>query len=337
MVSRALLTYIASRTATYIATILMAFTITFILLRAMPVSAVETIIASMTAQGQVYDPKALMQLRRSLYELFGLTGSPIEQYFRFLYRFLTLDFGPSILAFPTPVKELILDKLPWTVGLLGFSVIISWTVGNMLGTLAAVFEGTRFSKVLQSVALVIYPIPYYIMALVLIYLFAYLIPIFPLTSGAGIISQAITLEAVVDLVRRSALPALSIIIVGMLGWWFLSSRTLTLNVLSEDFTVYAELRGLPRNYILRKYVLRNILLPQTTALGLALGTIFSGALLTEIIFAYPGLGLLMYRAIANGDYSTALGVLSFSMIGVATATYILDLIYPFIDPRVRYR
>jgi len=337
MVSRALLMYIASRAATFAATIFLAFTITFLLLRAMPVSAVENIIASMTAQGQVYDPKALIQLRRSLYELFGLTGSPVEQYFRFLYRFLTLDFGPSILAFPTPVRELIMNRLPWTVGLLGFSVVIAWIIGNILGTLAAVFEGTKLSKALQSIALVIYPIPYYIMALVLIYLFAYLIPIFPLTSGAGVLTQGLTPAAIMDLIRRSTLPALSIIIPGMLGWWFLSSRTLTLNVLSEDYTVYAELRGLPRSYILRRYVLRNILLPQTTALGLALGTIFSGALLTEVIFAYPGLGQLMYRAIANGDYSTALGVLSLSIIGVATATFILDIIYPFIDPRVRYR
>jgi len=291
----------------------------------------------MTAQGQVYDPKALIALRKSLYELFGLTGSVMEQYFKYLYRFFVMDYGPSIIAFPTPAKDIIMNRLPWTIGLLGFSTVIAWVVGNIIGTLTAFFEGSRISKLLESVAVVIYPIPYYIMALILVYLFAFLIPIFPLTGGAGIISGQFTIEVIVDLIRRSMLPALSIIITGALGWWFLSSRTLTINVLSEDFSVYAELRGLPRTHILRKYVLKNILLPQVTALGLSLGMIFSGALLTEIIFAYPGLGELMYRAVSTGDYATAIGVLSFSILGVATATYILDIIYPLIDPRVRYR
>ncbi len=328
--------YFFVRIVYFFLTLFTAFTITYILIRLMPVDAVENIIAQMTAQGQVYDPAALNELRQQLREMFGLTGSPIEQYMRYLISIFTLNFGPSILSFPTPATELIMRQLPWTIGLLTFSVIISWVAGNLIGIIASVHEGSRVSKILQAIALTIYPIPYYIMALVLIFLFAYLIPLFPLT-GSVTIFEEFTIDTVISIVRGATLPALSIIIVSMLGWWFLSSRILTLNTLSEDFVEYAVIRGLPWKHIFRKYLMKNILLPQVTALGLALGSIFSGAILTEAVFAYPGLGLLLYRAIANGDISTALGIVTLSIYAVALATLILDLIYPLIDPRVRYK
>ncbi|MEL9940373.1 MAG: ABC transporter permease [Ignisphaera sp.] len=289
----------------------------------------------MTSLGTVYDPQALIALRESLYEIFGLKGSLWDQYITFLRRFLTMDFGPSTISFPTPAKYLVWRQLPWTIGLLATTTIISWVIGNVLGAISSFRRGSRISKVLQAMALTLYPIPYYIMALVLVYLFAYLIPLFPLTGGAPV--SEISLTTIFDIIYRSFLPALSIILPSMLGWWFLSSSTLTLNVMSEDYYLYAELRGLPRDLIFRRYIMRNILLPQTTALALSLGNIFGGALLTEVIFAYPGLGQLLYRAVGMGDYATAMTILSLSIIGVATATLIIDLIYPFIDPRVRYR
>ena len=328
--------YFFTRIIYFFLTLYTAFTITYILIRLMPVDAVENIIAQMTAQGQVYDPAALNELRQQLYEIFGFTGSPIEQYFRYLLSIFTLNFGPSILAFPTPSIELIWRQLPWTIGLLTVSVVISWVAGNLIGIIASVREGSRISKILQAVALTIYPIPYYIMALILIFFFAYLIPLFPLTGSTAIFEE-INLDTVINIVKGATLPALSIIIVSMLGWWFLSSRILTLNTLSEDFIEYAMIRGLPWRHIFRRYLMKNILLPQVTALGLALGSIFSGAILTEVVFAYPGLGQLLYRAISNGDISTALGIVTLSIYAVALATLILDLIYPLIDPRVRYK
>ncbi|WP_350309078.1 ABC transporter permease [Ignisphaera cupida] len=331
-----LIKYIISRFASYITTIFISFTFIFLLLKAMPTSIVEAIIASMTSLGMVYDPQGLIMLRESLYEIFGLKGSLWDQYITFLRRFLTLDFGPSTISFPTPAKELVYRQLPWTLGLLSTTTVLSWLIGNMLGALASFKRESRVSKVLRSVAVTLYPIPYYIMALVLVYLLAYLVPLFPIVGG-GVSTEKITLNTILEIVYRSALPALSIMIPSMLGWWFLSSSTLTLTVMSEDYYIYGELRGLPRSRIFQRYILRNILLPQTTALALALGGIFGGALLTEAIFAYPGLGQLLYRAVGMGDYATAMSILSLSIIGIATATLIIDIIYPFIDPRVRYR
>lgn len=336
-VSLGLIKYIALRTFFYIFTIFVALTVIFFLIRLAPGNPIENIIELMLSQGSVYDPEAINMLRNSLYEMFGLKGSLFEQYINFMRRLLVFDFGPSLSNFPTPAIELIMMRLPWTIGLLSMTTIISWMVGNLLGALAGFFERSKFSKILQGIALTLYPIPYYVMALVMIFLFTYLIPLFPLSGGISILSEKITLEVITNLIWHAMLPALSLIIIGTLGWWFMSSRTLTINTKTEDFVTYAEIRGVSENRILRKYIIRNILMPQVTALGLALGSIFSGALLTEVIFAYPGLGDLLWRAINARDYNTIMGVTSLSTIAVATATYILDLIYPLIDPRVRYK
>lgn len=336
--SKQVLRYIAMRTIVYVATIFSGVTLTYIIVKAMPVDAVENILFGMISSvGAVYDPESVILLRKNLYEIFGIGGSPIESYLIFIRRIFTFDFGPSTIAYPTPASELVFNRLPWTIGLLLVSTIITWTTGNLLGVIAGYFRDRKFARVLEGIAITLYPIPYYIMALILIFLFAYLLRIFPLGGGLSIIPEKFDLQLILNIVWHSLLPAASLILPGALGWSFLSSRTLTMQTLAEDYTKYAEARGLPGSYILRRYVLRNILLPQTTVLALSLGGIFGGALLTEIIFTYPGVGSIAYRAIFSGDVYTLMAVLFLSMIGVATGTYLLDLIYPLIDPRVRYR
>jgi peptide/nickel transport system permease protein len=337
LVSKTLVRFIIIRTIVLILTLFTAFSFTFILLRSMPVSAVENVLAGLTVQGQVIDPQAIIELRKTLYEIFGLTGSPIEQYYSYLRRFLTLDFGPSIMSYPTPARDIIFSRLPWTISLLAFTTVLSWVLGNVLGVFASINRKKGVSKVLVSLSLTLYPIPYYIMALVLIFLFCYLIPVFPLVGGFGEMSFKDIISFIRDWLYKSTLPALSIIMISMFGWWFLSSYSLTLNVQTEDYVYYAELRGLSQSRILKNYVFKNVLLPQVTTLGLSLGGIFGGALLTEILFTYPGIGMLAYRAVLSGDYPTALSMLSLTIIAVAVATYILDIVYPFIDPRIRHR
>ncbi|MBS7641568.1 ABC transporter permease [Candidatus Bathyarchaeota archaeon] len=332
-----LLKYIATRTAAYLATIFTGVTLTYIVVKAMPVDAVENILFNIISVTAVYDPASIELLRRNLYEILGMGGSPVESYLIFIRRVFTFDFGPSIIAYPTPASEIVFNRLPWTVGLLLTSTLTVWVTGNLLGVIAGYFRDRRFAKVLESVAITLYPIPYYIMALILIFLFAYLLRIFPLGGGISIIPEKLNLEVILNILWHSILPAASLILPGALGWSFLSSRTLTMQTLAEDYTRYAEARGLPRSHILKRYILRNILLPQTTVLALSLGGIFGGALLTEIVFTYPGVGQIAYRAIFSGDVYTLMAVLFLSIIGTATGTYLLDLLYPLIDPRVRYR
>jgi peptide/nickel transport system permease protein len=138
------------------------------------------------------------------------------------------------------------------------------------------------------------------------------------------------------LLKHSALPALSLVLVGM-GGWFLGMKSLTSNIISEDYVVYAETAGMKENKILFSYIMRNALLPQITGLALQLGLIFNGALIMEVVFGYPGMGMLTLQAVMANDYSLIMGIAIFSIIGVATSVFILDLIYPLFDPRVRHQ
>jgi peptide/nickel transport system permease protein len=122
-----------------------------------------------------------------------------------------------------------------------------------------------------------------------------------------------------------------------IGGWFLQMRNVASNVVEEDYVVYAEASGLPKLKIIFRYIMRNAIIPQITGLALNLGFIFGGALITEIVFSYPGIGTLLYSAILAGDYNLILGINIFSIVGVSTAMLIIDLIYPLLDPRVRYQ
>lgn len=322
-----------------IITIFVAYSVSFLLIKLMPLDAVEYIVSQYITSpaAQYQDPEVINSLKTGLHEIFGIGGSLFDQYRSFLIRLLRFDFGPSITAFPTSVSELLRNAIPWTVGLLSVTTIVSWIIGNILGVFVGYSKmqssGTR---ILFAIALVLRPMPYYILALILIFLFVYLIPVFPLPGG-GVITYEFNLATIVSMLYRLLLPALSLVIINIFGWWFLSSYSLTLNIINEDYYHYGELRGLKRYTLMRKYVLKNIMLPQVTTLGLSLGGIFGGSLITESIFALPGLGTLLYRSIMTGDIITALGVLTLSILAVSLATFILDIIYPFIDPRVRTR
>lgn len=333
--------HLISRTIVLVVTIFLGFNISYILLRAIPTSAVDAMLGAIAQLGQRLDPEDYMRMRQQLLELFGLTGSPLDQYLLYLRRFFTLDFGFSFIAFPTPAREIALRYLPWTVGLLLITTIVSWILGNILGVIASFAKNKRISNVLESVAMVLYPIPYYVFSLALIYIFAYLIPIISISPATMPAIKVSSLQdliyALIFILKVSFAPALSIVVVSALGWWFISSRTLTLITMTEDYVIYARLRGIDMSRIRSKYVLRSIMVPQVTALALALGNIFSGALVTEYLFAYPGLGSLLYQAIIVGDYPIALTILSLSIIGVATATWFLDtIIYYLVDPRIRF-
>ena len=149
------------------------------------------------------------------------------------------------------------------------------------------------------------------------------------SGGAGIGRRAaFDWPFMKDVLWHSALPALSLTILGG-AIWFQTMKLIVQNVNAEDFVQYAKLGGVTENRIVSKYVIRNAMLPQITALALALGQIFSGALITEIVFSYPGLGGLLYNAIVTGDYNLIMGITALSIVKLTTtAILILDLIYP---------
>jgi peptide/nickel transport system permease protein len=326
--------YVAKRLAQFLLVVFIGISLTFFITHLTPIDPVEQMIASMTAFGDT-SPEAVLLMREALHELYGLEGSLISQYFAFWGRILSLDFGPSLSAFPTPVSTLIRRALPWTIGLLFTCTVLAWILGNLLGGLSGYYRRSRTLKVLGVAAMAFHPIPYYIIAFVLLIIFGYLWPVLPITGGAAQnVPQAFTVEYVGSVLRHSILPGLSIILVSI-GGWFLGMRALVSNIVTEDYVVYAELAGVPRRRILPFYVMRNALMPQITGLAMSLGAIFNGAIIVEQVFSYPGLGRLLIGAVYSADYSLVLGVTAISIIAVSAAVFLLDILYPLVDPRVQ--
>jgi peptide/nickel transport system permease protein len=229
------------------------------------------------------------------------------------------------------------QAMPYTVSLLLTAVIISWIFGNLFGALSSYYPKNKALHVIEVVGQAVRPIPYYIVAIVLLVVFAFFIPIFPFSGAYDVGTRpSWTLEFVWIFIQHSILPASTLVLVGF-GGWFIGMKSLTSNIISEDYVVYAETAGLKENKILRHYIMRNALLPQLTGLALSLGTVFSGALIMEVVFGYPGIGSLTMVAVYRNDYSMIMGIAIYSIIGVATAVFLMDLIYPLFDPRVRYQ
>ena len=328
--------YLLSRLGQFLLVVFIGINIAFIVTHATPIDPVEQSIAAATQFGST-SPEAIALMRQSLKELYGLEGGFGEQYLAFWRRILNGDFGPSLSAFPTPVSVLIGRALPWTIGLLVSSTLLTWLLGNLLGGLAGYYRQNRALRFAGILAMAFHPIPYYIVAFVLLILFGYLWPILPLGGGYRMnTARELSWAFVGSVALHSVLPVLSLALVG-LGGWFMGMRSLVSNIVTEDYVAYAELAGVRRGRILASYVMRNALVPQVTGLAMSLGAIFNGAIITEQVFGYPGVGTLLVSAVYAGDYSLVLGITTVSIVAVSLAVLLIDLCYPLIDPRVRAR
>jgi peptide/nickel transport system permease protein len=331
---RAYAWYFIRRFGQFVFVVFVGINVVFFVTHATPIDPVEQAISSATQFGQT-DPRAVEIMRKALRELYGLNGTIWEQYATFWRRLATGDFGPSLSAFPTPVSALIAQALPWTAGLLSTSTLIAWGLGNFMGGLAGYYRNNRLLKAIGIAATGLQPIPSYIMSLVVLILFGFLWPILPISGGFQMnVSPSLSISFLSSVVVHSILPVLSLVLI-TIGAWFVGMRSLVSNIVTEDYVVYAELGGVDRRRILRSYIMRNALAPQLTGLALSLGGIFNGAIITEFVFGYPGLGTLLVRGVNSGDYSLVLGIASISIVAVATAVFVIDLLYPLLDPRVK--
>lgn len=328
--------YLLTRVGQFVLVLFIGINITFIVTHATPIDPVEQSIAATTQFGAT-SPEAIAMMRQSLKELYGLEGSLGEQYLAFWRRVAVGDFGPSLSAFPTPVSVLIARALPWTVSLLVVSTLLTWLAGNLLGGLAGYYRQNRTLRLAGLLAMSFHPIPYYIVAFLLLITFGYLWPVLPISGGYTMnMARDWSWAFIGSLLSHAILPVLSLMLVG-LGGWFMGMRSLVSNVVTEDYVTYAELGGVERRRILQSYVMRNALVPQVTGLAMSLGAIFNGAIITEQVFGYPGVGTLLVSAVHVGDYSLVLGITTVSILAVSVAVLLLDLLYPLLDPRVKAR
>src|SRR5258705_4238412 len=214
------LAYIAKRLGQLVLVVFIGINLAYVITHATPIDPVEQSISVVTSFGNTA-PEAIEQMRTSLRELYGLEGSAIQQYVVFWNRILRADFGPSMAAFPTPVSTLIARALPWTTGLLVVSTIVTWVLGNLLGGLAGYYQRSRGLKLLGVIAMGLHPIPYYILALLLLIVFGFLWPVLPIAGGSAMnLPQAWSWAFVTSVLKHSILPALSLILIGV-GSWFL--------------------------------------------------------------------------------------------------------------------
>jgi peptide/nickel transport system permease protein len=267
---------------------------------------------------------------------FGLDQPLWSQYITYLGQMARLDFGYSIANYPRTVWQILLESVPWTVGLLLTSTLMAFAVGTVLGALLAWPRAHKIVHFLFPPLLTLSAIPYFLLGLVLIYIFAFQLSWLPLFGGysAGTF-PGWNWSFATDVLRHSILPALSILLAS-LGFWALGMRGMMVTVQGEDYMTFAEAMGMKNRTLFFQYAIRNALLPQTTQLGLALSTILSGAILVEVIFNYPGIGTVLYQAIRQFDYFLLQGIVFTIVVGVTLATLILDLTYPLLDPRIKY-
>jgi peptide/nickel transport system permease protein len=328
--------YLIPRLFQYVLILWLGITIVFLIPRLTPNDPVMAMIGEMRARGSTLEPGAMDGIIRDLTEMYGLQGSWLDQYWEFWGRLFHGDFGVSFFNFPTRVNQLIGTALPWTLGLLLSTTAISWISGNILGGLAGYFSRKGWSRSLDAIAMVIRPQPYYIFAFALLLLLAWVVRWFPVTGGASLGAiPTFTWAYIKNVLWHSFLPALSLTILGG-AVNFQTMKLIVQNVNAENFVQYAKLGGVTEDRIVNRYIIRNALLPQITGLALSLGQIFSGALITEMVFSYPGLGMLLYNSVIRADYNLIMGITMLSIVGITTAILIVDLTYPLFDPRVRY-
>jgi peptide/nickel transport system permease protein len=328
------LLFVGKRALQLLAVIFFGVSATFLVTHMSPIDPVETALNRMTSRSN-FAPEAITALRNALTDLYGVNEPLLSQYVNFWLRLFRGDLGPSLLAFPTPAMTLVMRAMPWTVCLLTLATIITFTIGNLLGGLAGYYQNNRLLKFFGIAAIAIQPIPYYIVAFIMLILFGFVWPILPISGGFAMnVTPGWNWYFFTSVIQHATLPALTLVLTGF-GGWFLGMRALVSNVVTEDYVTYAELAGVDRKTIVSGYVMRNAVVPQFTALAMTLGGVFSGTVITEQVFNYPGMGSLLIDAVNAGDYSLVLAVATVSITAVALAIFIVDLLHPLLDPRVR--
>jgi len=326
--------YLARRIVQFVVVLWGAATLNFILPRLAPGNPVRERLLNAMATGGIQQA-GIEEMVKAYNEQFGLDKPLPIQYLLYLQHAFMLDFGYSIASYPAKVLNLIMAALPWTISLRLCSTILSFVLGTLLGALMAWPHSPRFVRHLVIPMMGLSAIPFYLLGLVLVYLLGILTHVFPISGGysVGTIPTP-TWGFFVDAVYHSILPALSIVLAAT-GFWALGMRGMMVTTQGEDFMVMAEAKGLRGWRIFLHYGMRTAILPQITALALSLGHIVSGALLVEIIFQYPGVGTLLYKAISGFDFFTINGIVFFVIVGVGVATLLLDLSYHLLDPRIK--
>jgi peptide/nickel transport system permease protein len=322
--------FILRRLAFYAVAAWVALTINFFIPRLMPGSAVEDIMSKFPN----LEPSAYKALEAMLGV--GHPGSLLHQYLTYLNDVVHFNFGIDVAEYPTKVSTLLAQTVPWTVTLVGTATIIAFVIGTGLGILAGWRSGGWLDRLLPGLTF-LQAIPYFFLALILIELLALRAKVFPL--GQGYAQGDIpgwNWPFIGSAFYHSLLPAFTLIITNVAGW-MLTMRNVMITTNGEDFVLAAQAKGLPHKRVVLTYAARNAILPQLSGFANALGFVVSGAIVMEIVFSYPGVGLLLLNAVTSNDYPLMQAIFLVISFAVLFANLIVDIVYVVIDPRARSR
>jgi peptide/nickel transport system permease protein len=291
---------------------------------------------SQLAQTGGFSPGDMEKIVASMSAKFGLDKPLLEQYIDYMSGIARLDLGVSLNKYPKTVWELIMEALPWTIGLLLTAAILSFVIGNLLGAVAAWPRAPRWLRNFATPFVILQGMPPVLLGILLLFFVAFRLKFLPLGGAYSIgIQPSRTFAFALDMFRHQILPALALIF-GSVGGWVLSMRGMGITIQGEDYVNFAEHKGLNGVTIFRDYYMRNALLPQVTGFALALGSLITSGLIVEGIFALPGVGSVLNDAIRSNDFLVIYGIVLFIVIAVAVLMVIVELLYPLLDPRIRH-
>jgi peptide/nickel transport system permease protein len=336
--------YVLKRLGFLVAVVFTAATINFILPHLSPKDPVTEQVTMKVALMGV-DSATADEMVEALRVIYGLDKPLWQQYLQYIWNSFRFELGRSIFQYPRTVMDIISQTIWWTIGFAGTATVLAFVLGTVLGALVGWSKAPKFFSYLLPPLAMFSAVPGFITALVLIYFFAFKAQqwtdgkfYFPLRGGYNndTIIDPTSFEFWKDVIWHSILPALSMLLVTT-GGWALGMRAMMVTVEGADYIVFAEAKGLKASRIFFRYAVRNCMLPQTTALAMQLGAIVSGATLVEAMFSYPGIGSRLNTAIAQFDYYVMYGIIYFLVVGVALATFLVDMLYPLLDPRISYQ
>jgi peptide/nickel transport system permease protein len=323
--------FILRRLGFYLVAAWVALTVNFFIPRAMPGNAVEAIMSKF--------PNLQPSTYHALEAMLGVghPGSLWSQYVSYLNDVLHFNFGISVSNYPAPVSTLLAQTIPWTLALVGTATVIAFFLGTFLGVIAGWRNGGWLDRLLPGLMFV-QALPYFFLALVLLWLVAVKVwHVFPIGQGyAGGLVPGWHWDFISSAILHSLLPAFTIVITSLAGW-MLQMRNVMITTIGEDYVLAAQAKGLSNRRVIFTYAARNAFLPQLQGFGLALGFVVSGAIVMEIVFSYPGIGLLLLSAVQSNDYPLTQAIFLVITFAVLLANLIVDLIIVAVDPRVRTR
>ncbi|MGU3469739.1 ABC transporter permease [Paenibacillus sp. D51F] len=323
--------YFLKKSGWYLVTLLIALILNFLLPRLIEGNPVSTI-ASQVSQGMT-DSDSIKKVYDNFMKEFGVDKPLLAQFGIYLQKLVTGDLGTSFGLYPRKVSDILMAAVPWTVALQLPAILVGWIIGNVLGAVAAYRKGV-FDKVLFPAALFVNSIPFFTLAIIMLYLLAITLKWFPMSGGYDYqMVPHFSLDFILSVLRHHTLPFLSIVLV-TIGGQAIGMREMSIYELNSDYVLYSKLLGI-RDSRVARYVFKNAMLPQITGLALSIGTMVGGSLICEIVFSYPGIGTWLFTAIRQLDYPLISGCTLLIALTVLLANFTIEIVYGIVDPRIK--